>query len=124
MAAVRARCAEAGRDPATLETSFATPLIIDEDGERARKLLEEALVRSGVNVAELTDSERAAASDRFFVGTPAEVTEQLQERVLCHGIDGLMANMLVNAHDPDAIALAGRTLAPLVGLAPGAGTTT
>ncbi|MFE1248975.1 LLM class F420-dependent oxidoreductase [Streptomyces sp. NPDC058766] len=124
MAAVRARCAEADRDPATLETSFAMPLIIDEDGDRARKLLDEALLRSGVNVAELTDSERAAATDRFFVGTPAEVTEQLQERVLCHGVGGLMANMLANAHDPDSITLAGRTLAPLVGLAPKAGTTT
>ncbi|MGW4454841.1 TIGR03560 family F420-dependent LLM class oxidoreductase [Streptomyces albidoflavus] len=116
MAAVRTRCAEAGRDAAMLETSFATPLIIHEDGDQARKLLEEVLARSGVDVTVLTNSERAAATDRFFVGTPAEVTGQLQERVLCHGVDGLMANMLANAHDPDAIALAGRTLAPLVGL--------
>lgn len=115
--AVRARCTEVGRDPATLEISFATPLIIDEDGGRARKLLEEVLRRAGVNLAGLSDAERAVATDRFFAGTPGEVTEQLRERVLGLGIDGLMVNMLTNAHLPETIALAGRTLRPLVGAA-------
>jgi F420-dependent oxidoreductase-like protein len=117
IAAMRARCAEAGRDPATLETSFATPVIIDEDGDRARKLLEEVLGRAGVDLAGLSNAERAVATDRFFVGTSVEVAEQLRERVLGLGIDGLVINMLANAHVPETIALAGRTLRPLVGVA-------
>lgn len=117
IAAVRARCAEVGRDPATLETSFATPLILDEDGDRARKLLEEVLHRAGVDLHALSDAERAAATDRFFAGSPAEVTEQLQERVIGAGVDGLVVNMLANGHVPETISLAGRTLKPLVGVA-------
>jgi F420-dependent oxidoreductase-like protein len=114
VAALRARCAEVGRDPATLETSFATPLIIDEDGDRAGELLAEVLRRAGVDLASLSKAERAAATDRFFVGTPDDVVKQIQDRVLDHGIEGIVVNMLANAHDLDAIALAGRTLAPLV----------
>ncbi|WP_424184804.1 LLM class F420-dependent oxidoreductase [Actinokineospora sp. G85] len=117
MAAVRARCAEVGRDPATLEVSFATPLILDEDGDRARKLLEEVLGRAGVELSQLSGAEREAATDRFFAGTPEEVAERLRDRVLGLGVTGLMVNMLANAHDPAAIALAGRTLRPLVGAA-------
>ena len=119
VAALRERCEEAGRDPATLETSFAAPTIIDEDGDRARKLLDEALLRAGVNLAQMSEEQRAAATDRFFAGSPDEVAAQFQERVLRHGIQGLVVNMLANGHDPDAIGLAGRTLAPLVCREPG-----
>jgi F420-dependent oxidoreductase-like protein len=110
LAALRARCAEVGRDPETLETSFATPLIIDEDGDRALELRSEVLLRSGVDLRELSAAERSAATERFFAGTPEQVTEQLQERVLSHGIKGLVVNMLGNGHDPKSIALAGHTL--------------
>ncbi|SEF26535.1 probable F420-dependent oxidoreductase, Rv1855c family [Amycolatopsis pretoriensis] len=114
MRALRDRCAEAGRDPETLEVSFATPMMIDEDGDRARKRLRDLVLRSGVDIARLSGTERAAATDRFFVGTPAEVADQIRTKVFAHGVRGLMVNLLADGHEPGVIELAGRTLAPLV----------
>ncbi len=113
MRALRDRCAEAGRDPETLEVSFATPMMIDEDGDRARKQLRDFILRSGVDIAQLSDTERAAATDRFFVGTPAEVVDQIRTKVFVHGVRGLMVNLLADGHELGVIELAGRTLAPL-----------
>ncbi|WP_067666918.1 TIGR03560 family F420-dependent LLM class oxidoreductase [Nocardia miyunensis] len=104
-----ARCAEVGRDPRTLEVSFATPMVIDEDGAKARQQAERILHGSGVDPA--------MASEVFFVGTPDEVTEQLRTKVLAHGVRRLMVNLFAAGQDPDVIALAGRTLAPLVAAA-------
>lgn len=114
MRALRDRCAEVGRDPATLRVSFATPMMIDEDGERARKQLREFLFSSGVDITQLSGSELAAVTDRFFVGTPAEVVEQIRTKVLAHGVRGLMVNLVANGHELEVIELAGRTLAPLM----------
>lgn len=113
--ALRARCAEAGRDPATLETSYLAFVHIDEDGDRARKYQQELLARSGVDLATLSESERRASpADRQFVGNGDDVAEQIQARVLDQGIDGVIINLVGNGHEPGNVELAGRTLAPLV----------
>lgn len=114
--ALHQRCAEIGRDPKTLETSFLAFLIVDEDGDRARKLHSEMLERqagrdmSGLAMTEL----RAAQTDRHFVGNPDDVAEQFQRRVLDHGIDGVIVNMVVNGHEEGVLELAGKALSPLV----------
>ncbi|MRH85937.1 TIGR03560 family F420-dependent LLM class oxidoreductase [Nocardia sp. SYP-A9097] len=114
--ALHARLDEAGRDPETLETSFLAFVIVDEDGDRARKIQADMLARQGITdlsalpVAAL----RQTPADRQFVGTPDEVAEQLQSRVLDHGIDGLIVNLVTNGHEPGTVELAGRALAPLV----------
>ncbi|MFE3001203.1 LLM class F420-dependent oxidoreductase, partial [Nocardia sp. NPDC059246] len=46
--ALHARLDEAGRDPKTLETSFLAFVIVDEDGDRARKTQAEMLARIGI----------------------------------------------------------------------------
>ncbi|WP_446225770.1 LLM class F420-dependent oxidoreductase [Nocardia sp. IBHARD005] len=113
--ALHRRCDEAGRDPATLDTSFLAFVIADEDGDRARKLQSDMLARLGIDLSTLTDTERLASiADRQFVGTPDEVAEQLQTRVLDHGIDGIIVNMVVNGHEPGVVDQVGRTLRPLV----------
>lgn len=104
--ALEARCAEADRDPGTLEVSFATPMVINEDGAKAREQVEQILREFGMDPA--------TASEIFFFGTPAEVTAQLGEKVLAHGVDRLMVNLFAAGRDPDVITLAGHTLAPLV----------
>ncbi|MEU6830125.1 LLM class F420-dependent oxidoreductase [Nocardia beijingensis] len=113
--ALRARCAEAGRDPRTLETSYLCFVMMDEDGDLVRKQQRDYLSRMGIDLSELSDAERAQSpADRQFVGTPDEVAEQLRTRVLDHGVDGLIINMVFNGHEPGAVELAGRTFAPLV----------
>ncbi len=114
--ALRERCAEAGRDPQTLETSYLCFVMMDEDGDLVRKQQRDYLGRMGIDLAELSESERAQSpADRQFVGTPDDVAEQLRTRVLDRGVDGLVVNMVFNGHEPGAVELAGRTFAPLVG---------
>lgn len=113
--ALRARCAEVGRDPQTLETSYLCFVMMDEDGDLVRKQQRDYLSRMGVDLSSLSDAERAQSpADRQFVGTPDEVAEQLRTRVLDHGVDGLIINMVFNGHERGAVELAGRTFAPLV----------
>ncbi|MFI9510012.1 LLM class F420-dependent oxidoreductase [Nocardia sp. NPDC052566] len=113
--ALHRRCAEIGRDPQTLEVSYLSFVMIDEDGDRVRKQQQDMLSGLGIDLAGLSAEERAQTpADRQFVGTPDEVAEQLQARVLAHGVQGLIINMVTNGHEPGAVDLAGRTLAPLV----------
>ncbi|UGT40241.1 LLM class F420-dependent oxidoreductase [Nocardia yamanashiensis] len=113
--ALQARLDEAGRAPETLETSFLAFVIVDEDGDRARKTQAELLARMGVDLSGLSAEElRQTPADRQFVGAPDEVAEQLQTRVLDQGIDGLIVNLVTNGHEPGVVDLAGRALAPLV----------
>lgn len=111
LAAVRARCDEAGRDPDTLDVTYMCSVVIDEDGDRAREV-QRAFVERLVH---LPEQGRAAVLERQFAGSPAEVAAQLEARVLVHGIRGLTISMPANGHQPGIIALAGRTLLPLLG---------
>jgi F420-dependent oxidoreductase-like protein len=97
--ALRARCAEAGRDPQTLETSYLCFVMMDEDGDLVRKQQRDYLSRMGIDLSAMSDSERAQSpADRQFVGTPDDVAEQLRTRVLDQGVDGLIINMVFNGH--------------------------
>ncbi|WP_433599213.1 LLM class F420-dependent oxidoreductase [Nocardia sp. CA-135953] len=114
--ALHARCEEIGRDPKTLETSYLGYMIIDEDGDRARKLHAEMLAKqaeqdmSGLSTPAL----RQGQTDRHFVGDPDDIAEQIQRRVLDQGVHGLIVNMVTNGHQPGILELAGQTLSPLV----------
>ena len=113
--ALAERCAEAGRDRSTLETSYLASVLIDEDGDRAREQQRTHLRGMGVDLDALSAEDRAAATARQFVGDPDEVAADLQARVLEPGVDGLIVNLVVNGHEPGAVDLAGRTLRKLVG---------
>ncbi|WP_216901795.1 LLM class F420-dependent oxidoreductase [Nocardia alni] len=101
--ALHARCEEVGRDPKTLETSFLAFTIVDEDGDRARKF------QSDINAKAAAD-----LTDRQFVGTPDDVADQVQRRILDHGVNGVIANMVANGHEEGVLELAGKALSPLV----------
>ncbi|RDI59078.1 LLM class F420-dependent oxidoreductase [Nocardia pseudobrasiliensis] len=103
--ALHQRCDEVGRDPKTLETSFLAFAFLDESGDRAR-----ALQRAYQERTDLSPT----STDRQFVGDADEVAEQIQRRVLEHGVDGVIVNMVGNGHEPGVLELAGKTLGPLV----------
>jgi F420-dependent oxidoreductase-like protein len=115
LAALDQRCAEAGRDRSTLETSFLAFVMIDEQGDRAREQQREFMRARGVDLDALDEQERAAVTARQFVGDPDEVAADLQARVLEPGVDGLVVNLVANGHQPGVVDLAGRTLRKLVG---------
>lgn len=108
------RLSEADRDPETLEVSYFAQAIIDEDGERARQLLVDWFSRRGVDLQALSKAEWLALTDRVFAGNPVEVSREIKTRVLDHGVDRLVINLVANGHEPGAVSLAGTTLKPLL----------
>ena len=97
-----------------LETSFLAFVIIDEDGDKARTLQNDYLLSNGIDLSNLSEDEKTAATDRAFCGTPDDVAEQVQTRVLDHGIDGVIINLVTNGHEPGIVELAGKALRPLI----------
>jgi F420-dependent oxidoreductase-like protein len=99
VAALRERCAEADRDPATLATSYLAFVAMTETEDEAKRLL---------------DGIPPDRMNRIFAGTPEQVAEQLQADVLDQGITGLTINMVRNGHVPGVVKMAGEALRPLV----------
>jgi F420-dependent oxidoreductase-like protein len=99
VSALRQRCEEAGRDPATLPTSYLAMLFITDTEQEAQQALDQV------------PPQRRA---RAFIGTADTVAEQLQKTVLDPGIDGLTVNMIRNGHEPGVIERAAAALLPLV----------
>ena len=114
VAAIDQRCREVGRDRSTLEVSYLAAVFIDEDGDRARAIRHDRMLVAGQDLDAMSDRQRAKATDKHFVGDPDEVAEQIQRRVLDHGVDGVVIHQAANGHVPGVVALAGRALAPLV----------
>ncbi len=112
--ALAARCQEQGRDRSTLETSFLGFVFLDENGDAARRMYHDFAAARGVDLDAMPAEQRKAFGARHFVGSPDEVAEQFQTRVLDAGIDGIIINMVSNGHVPGVVELAGKTLAPLV----------
>lgn len=70
--------------------------------------------RRGINVANLSDDQRAAMTARFIIGDPDTVGERLTAD-LALGIDGFTINAPANGHIEGRVALLGRTAAAVVG---------
>ncbi|EUA10067.1 putative F420-dependent oxidoreductase family protein [Mycobacterium kansasii 732] len=95
MDAVAARCEEAGRDPATLETSLMLTVVIDEKAK--------------------SDQLPAETSRRMVIGSPARIADQVQAKVLDAGVDGVIINLSAHGFSPGLITTAAETLRPLLG---------
>lgn len=91
---VRRSCEEVGRDPATLETSTLTTVLIDENAG--------------------PDQIPAEMKQRMVVGTPDSVADQIKTKVIDAGIDGVIINLPF--YTPGVVEAAGAALRPLVGL--------
>ena len=93
---VRQRCEEIDRDPATLETS----------------MLIGALVGDGVTPDMIPDDFR----QRMVAGSPEQIAEQVQSKVLDAGIDGviLFVPTQVVGYQPGHVTALGEALKPLV----------
>ncbi|MGB8389321.1 LLM class F420-dependent oxidoreductase [Mycobacterium sp.] len=94
---VRRRCEEIDSDPATLETSTLTTVLIDENAK--------------------ADQVPAEMAQRMVVGTADSIADQIKTNVLDAGIDGVIINIPFYA--PGVITAVGEALCPLVGLSPG-----
>ncbi len=93
MDAVKARCAEVGRDPATLETSMMLTVLVDENA-KPEQLPENVTARTAV-------------------GSPAQIAEQVEAKVLGAGLDGAVIN-IPGGHVPGVITSVAEALRPLL----------
>ncbi|WP_310766529.1 LLM class F420-dependent oxidoreductase [Mycobacterium sp. Z3061] len=94
MDAVKARCAEVDRDPATLETSMMLTVMVDENAKPEQ--LPENLTA------------------RMAIGSPAAIADQVEAKVLAAGLDGAIIN-IPGGHIPGVITSVAETLRPLLG---------
>lgn len=99
MAALRQRCEEIGRDPASLPTSYFGVVAMSESEAEVKGWLDEV---------------PPELHGRIIAGTPDQVADVLQRDVLDQGITGLTINMVRNGHQPGVVEMAGRALRPLV----------
>ncbi len=108
--ALAERCTEAGRDRATIETSWLGFLFLAESDDAARLMHRRFARERGVNLDALDDATRAAFTARHIIGGPDSVAEQVRRRVLEPGVDGIIVNMVANGHEPGMVSLAGQAL--------------
>ncbi|OBA82820.1 LLM class F420-dependent oxidoreductase [Mycobacterium sp. 1164966.3] len=89
--ALKARCDEAGRDPATIDTSLMLTVLLDGKFDPDR------------------------ANPRMVAGSAEQIAEQVQARILDVGVGGVIVNM-PNGHTPGVITTVAETLRPLFGM--------
>ncbi|MHA7652566.1 LLM class F420-dependent oxidoreductase [Mycobacterium sp. ML4] len=94
MDAVKARCEEAGRDPSTLETSMMLTAIVDANAKPEQ----------------LPENARG----HMVVGSPAQIADQVQAKILAAGLDGAIINV-PTSHVPGVITGLAEALLPLLG---------
>ena len=96
-------CETVGRDPGTIIKTRLGSLLIRKTDAEAERAFQQVLQRPGIN--------EEYVRSVFIVGGPDRVAEQAQ-KLLEAGLDGLIFNM-PHLEDPEAIQLAGQTLAGL-----------
>jgi F420-dependent oxidoreductase-like protein len=96
-------CETVGRDPSTIVKTRLGSLLIRKTDAEADRAFQQVLKRPGIN--------EEYVRTLFIVGGPDRVAEQAQ-KLLDAGLDGLIFNM-PHMEDPEAIELAGQTLAAL-----------
>jgi alkanesulfonate monooxygenase SsuD/methylene tetrahydromethanopterin reductase-like flavin-dependent oxidoreductase (luciferase family) len=94
LSALEERCAEANRDPATLETSCLLTVVVDDHPSYG-------------DMAE-------AHGGRAVNGSPEQVADEIKRRVLDVGVDGIIVNLPTHRYTPGVIAAVGEALKPLV----------
>lgn len=93
-------CEDAGRDPATITKTRLGAMVVDDDRDRARKILDEE--------AEASPWGAEAYRALTLWGDPEQVATQARE-LLAAGLDGLIV-YLPAGHDLRAVTLAGEAL--------------
>ena len=91
-------------------------LVVADTHDGAVTKLKAAAAGEGFDADGLLADETAAAQllGRFVWGDPDEVVGRVQELVAL-GLDGFVVNLVADAHDTDAVALAGETLSKALG---------
>ncbi len=107
---------DVGRARSDITVTPLGSLVVAETHDGAVAKLKAALQARGVDADALLADDTAAAQllGRFVWGDPDEVAARVQELVAL-GLDGFVVNLIADADDTDAVALAGETLTKAIG---------
>jgi F420-dependent oxidoreductase-like protein len=107
---------DVGRARSDITVTPLGSLVVAETHDGAVAKLKAALQARGVDADALLADETATAQllGRFVWGDPDEVAARVQELVAL-GLDGFVVNLVADADDTDAVALAGQTLTKAIG---------
>jgi F420-dependent oxidoreductase-like protein len=111
--ALAAHCERLGRDRSEITVSWQRSACVAPTMEEAHADLERYLAWRGVDLASMSDEERAARTARYLIGDPDTVGEQLVADMAL-GIDGFTINAPANGHVPGRVALLGEVAAKAV----------
>ena len=112
--ALAGHCADLGRDIATINKTWLGSLVVGDDMADAERKRNEFLAARGLDWSAMDEGTRAMVGARLVVGDADTVGEQIQ-RVLGLGLDGVVFNMPVDGHQPEAVARAGEVVTKAVG---------
>jgi F420-dependent oxidoreductase-like protein len=113
--ALEKHCTDVGRDRSEIGVSWLGSMMLAETMEQAERGRDAFLRARGMEWSTLPEPVRANVSRALLIGDPDSVGEFVQERIRGGGLDGIVVNLPGNGHDPEAIELAGRTLAAALG---------
>ena len=107
---------DVGRARSDITVTPLGSLVVAETHDGAVAKLKAGLQARGVDADGLLADEAATAQllGRFVWGDPDEVAARVQELVAL-GLDGFVVNLIADADDTDAVALAGETLTKAIG---------
>jgi F420-dependent oxidoreductase-like protein len=111
--ALAEHCERLGRDRSEITVSWQRSTCIAPTMEAAQQDLLVGFRDRGVDLASLEVEQRKAITDRFIVGDPDTVGEQLAADLQL-GIDGFTLNAVLNGHIPGRVTLLGQTAANVV----------
>jgi F420-dependent oxidoreductase-like protein len=106
-------CQQLGRDRSEMTVSWQRTACIAPTTEQAQTELFDYLQRRGLDVASMSDEDRAPWLANFVWGDPDTIGEKF-EGFLALGVDGFTVNMPANGHIEGRVELLGKTLSPLV----------
>lgn len=110
MGVLDGHCERLGRDPGTICRTRLGTLIVGRTMEEAEAKLSGRI--GGAKISDLPAEQQERLRAMFIMGDPAAVQEQVQA-LLDAGLDGIVFNM-VDAHDVEAVQLAGEVLRPVL----------
>jgi len=106
-------CQQLGRDRSELTVSWQRTACIAPTTEQAQAELFDYLQRRGLDVASMSDEDRAPWLANFVWGDPDTIGEKF-EGFLALGVDRFTVNIPANGHIEGRVELLGQTLSPLV----------
>jgi len=108
-------CADAGRDPATINKTWLASAIVGSTAAEAEAHRDRLLRARGLDWGALDDGTRQALTARILIGTPEAIAAEIEEAALAAGLDGVILNFPANGADADAIGAAGAVLRTSLG---------